>query len=511
MDRMTLLRDLWQAVFPAARSAGAPEASWSDAPVGWVRILRARVPAFDAVEAGDLAIIPSGALRVVAPAAPEVEALVDGLARAGVAAILLLEAEPAPATAPPPAGPGPAGPAAAVEAAARRGLAAFRLPGAEAAAIERSVIGYLVNRQAELDRRAGGLEEALERVALHGGDLEAIVAAVATFLGRAVALEGRRGEALALHAPAGRPSAAAAVAAYLARPRPVALRVPIPAAPSPGAAGGAPAAGPAGSLALLGDEPPTELERVATARIVAFLALELERDAGVRRAHDAARQAQPLPPDGPPWAVLVARQPRDGVSLEEREEARREIRLLGSPRRLALRGDAESLELRCVVAADAGDPSGLGLADRIAGLMGRSVAVSGTFAAPEGRPVAEAEARATLEAVERLPDPPRVARSDRLPAYRLLGALHNLPEGTAQARDLLAPLLSGRPAQRHERLATLRAVLDQPGLGEAAAILGVHRNTVAYRVRAIERLTGWRLADPELRLPLAIALRLVFE
>jgi PucR family transcriptional regulator, purine catabolism regulatory protein len=58
-------------------------------------------------------------------------------------------------------------------------------------------------------------------------------------------------------------------------------------------------------------------------------------------------------------------------------------------------------------------------------------------------------------------------------------------------------------------LATLRAVLDQPGLAEAAVSLGVHRNTVAYRVRRIEEATGWRLADPELRLPLALALRLV--
>jgi DNA-binding PucR family transcriptional regulator len=52
-------------------------------------------------------------------------------------------------------------------------------------------------------------------------------------------------------------------------------------------------------------------------------------------------------------------------------------------------------------------------------------------------------------------------------------------------------------------------VLDHAGLAEAASALGVHRNTVAYRVRRIEALTGWRLGDPELRLPLAVALRLV--
>ena len=111
--------------------------------------------------------------------------------------------------------------------------------------------------------------------------------------------------------------------------------------------------------------------------------------------------------------------------------------------------------------------------------------------------------------MEGLADAPTVARADRLPAYRLLGNLHNLPDGPRQARALLAPLLRGRPDVRRERLATLRAVLDHPGLAEAADALGVHRNTVAYRVRRIEEATGWRLADPELRLPLALALKLV--
>jgi purine catabolism regulator len=129
--------------------------------------------------------------------------------------------------------------------------------------------------------------------------------------------------------------------------------------------------------------------------------------------------------------------------------------------------------------------------------------------AAAGRPAAEAEARATLEAVEPLEEPPAVARADRLPAYRLLGNLHNLPEGPRIARALLEPLLAGRPDVQREHLATLRAVLDQPGMAEAAQSLGIHRNTVAYRVRRIEALTGWRLSDPELRLPLALALRLV--
>ncbi len=91
----------------------------------------------------------------------------------------------------------------------------------------------------------------------------------------------------------------------------------------------------------------------------------------------------------------------------------------------------------------------------------------------------------------------------------MLGNLHNLPDGRRLARGLLQPLLESRPDVRREHLATLRAVLDQPGLAEAAAALGVHRNTIAYRVRRIEELTGWRLTEAELRLPLAVAVRLV--
>jgi DNA-binding PucR family transcriptional regulator len=96
-----------------------------------------------------------------------------------------------------------------------------------------------------------------------------------------------------------------------------------------------------------------------------------------------------------------------------------------------------------------------------------------------------------------------------LPAYRLLAALGNLPDDRIQATALLEPLSAGRPSSVRERLATLRAVLDHGAAGEAAAALGIHRNTLAYRVRNLETLTGWDLDDPDLRLALAVAIRIV--
>jgi purine catabolism regulator len=505
---MATFVELRAAVARTGHPVGDPS-TWSTAPLSWVRVLRARVPAFDALDAGDLAILPATALALIAPTTLEAESIAAAVLGAGAGGALLVEGETADETAR----------LAEVEKVLARGhLPAMRLARTDVTALERSVVGFLVNERAELDRQASLLEARLERIALDGGGAAALVAEVAAFLGRPVALEGRRGQALAVHAPADAPaSAGAAAAAAGARARRAALRVPL-------AASGASGGGAMGSIALLGAEAPGDLERIALGRAAGVIALELARDEAIGRAREGARRTEALPGGGPPWVMLVARQrgtePEGADSGDRdddehggraaRESIRRELRALAPARRLALRGDADSLEIRAVLAAPlAQDPEGLELSDRIARFLGRTVAVSRPFSNPADRPAAEAEARETLQAAERLSSPPPVARATRRPAYRLLGDLHNLPDGAAHARALLQPLLDSRPDVRREHLATLRALLDRGGVNEAAGALGVHRNTVAYRARRIEALTGWRLSDPELRLPLALAVRLV--
>jgi purine catabolism regulator len=531
---MATFEDLRAAVLPGARwLAAGPDRAPSTAStldLAWVRLMRAGVPAFDALEPADVAIMPRAALDLVAAEGDGVAALVRGCIDTGIGGIVLV-ADPDRAIDPDRAsGSDEAGLDALVTIAAGAGLPVLDAGPAGAIAIERSAIGFLVNHRAELERQATLLETRLEEVALGGGGPEGLAAAIAAFLGRPIAIEGRHGTTLAVHVPPDVPEAAAAVAAYHRRPRSAATRIALPIPGDPGANSGA--------LALLGERAPSELERVATARIAGLVALELARDEALGRAVEIARR-EPLPADGPPWVVIVARQAPgglddDGAMLDRRERPgrvgasgdedrrevvrrellrrealRREVRSLAPARRLSLRGDVQSVELRIVAAIDASDADGSAIGARIGRLLDRLVAVSRPFDAIAGRSSAEADARATLEAVEALTDPPSVARADRLPAYRLLGNLHNLPDGRRQARALLAPLLRGRPDVRQERLATLRAVLDQPGLAQAADALGVHRNTVAYRVRRIEEVTGWRLGDPELRLPLSLALRLV--
>src|SRR5207249_8268876 len=102
------------------------------------------------------------------------------------------------------------------EAASGAGLPALRVARSDPNQLERSAIGFLLNRRAELEHQAGLLEASLEEIALGNGDIEALIAGIGGFLGRAVALEGRRGEVIAAHAPDLAPGAAAAVARYLA-------------------------------------------------------------------------------------------------------------------------------------------------------------------------------------------------------------------------------------------------------------------------------------------------------
>ena len=497
---MTTVAQLQRALFPTARlvpidgaSHGAPGAPRTDRDVAWVRVLRSRVPAFEALESGDLAIIPGPSLALVAPGDAQIEAVSLALSQANVPAVVLVDGDI-----------GREGLRRLADSLTEAGLTALWLDDGDPVALERSVIGFLVNERAELDRRAAELETQLARLALLGRRLDEQAAAIGAFLGRAVVIEGRRGEPIAMHAPTGAPLAAAAVARFLARPSAAGpLRVDIP------AAGGE--QGPGGRLVMLGDDPPTEFERIVAERIAALLALELARDDAVRHARDESRRGDPLPADGPPWVVLLASQGELGGTddLPAREAVRSEVRLLMSPRRLVLRGSSESLELRLVAAAPADDPLGLATADRLAGVLGRTVALSRPFGDRGARPAAEADARATLEAAGRLSPPPRIARAARLPAYLLLGNVRNLPDGMHQARELLAPILVGRSETVADRLATLAAVLASPSLAEAADRLGVHRNTVAYRVQRLETRGDWDLADADLRVALLLAVRIM--
>jgi len=84
-------------------------------------------------------------------------------------------------------------------------------------------------------------------------------------------------------------------------------------------------------------------------------------------------------------------------------------------------------------------------------------------------------------------------------------ALDELLRSVAGAEHLgrgPVPALVGSPSKQDLALvATVRAYLEAGGdVGRAAGVLGVHRNTVRYRVSRFEAITGLDLDDPTSRL-----------
>ena len=486
----TNVEQLWRAVFPAAQPIG--DQGSLQRPVAWIRVLKPRTPGFDALETDDLAIVPVSALASLSALAVDPAYVIEAVTAAGSCGVLVV---------------GDAtdrGARAVLDAAADRQLAALALADADVNALERSAIGFVVNARAELEARAAALELELEQAAAAGAAPAGLAAIVSAFFARPVAIEADDGSVLAVHAGAESTAAGPPVGAYLRQRRGAALRVTLPTV---------------GSLVLLGSAPVSDLERVACARVAPFLALSLAAaaDADAR----GPRSAERLPADGPPWIVLVARQPNadDKPGAADLERARNALRRLEPARRLQLRGDASSLELRLVYAPPAADRRAAEFGARLSRRIGRPVALSESFATTAERASCEAAARATLEAFEALPagerrrlaaaDGATVLRAELLPALRLLAGLATLPDAPRHARALLQPLLSGRRARDAQALATLRAVLDHAGMAEAAAALGIHRNTLAYRLAVIERRTGWRMSDPLVRFGLALAVRFV--
>ncbi|GGP85755.1 PucR family transcriptional regulator [Streptomyces melanogenes] len=140
-------------------------------------------------------------------------------------------------------------------------------------------------------------------------------------------------------------------------------------------------------------------------------------------------------------------------------------------------------------------------------------AALGTHTAAVGMTVGIAEAGASLRWARRLVHF-HVARQGQLGGplcvedhLSTLMLLQDEVLSQAHSAHWLRPLTT-LPAQRGERLGdTLQAWLDGGGATQAAKLLGVHPQTIRYRLRQIDKLFGPQLRDPRSRLELKLALR----
>jgi purine catabolism regulator len=136
------------------------------------------------------------------------------------------------------------------------------------------------------------------------------------------------------------------------------------------------------------------------------------------------------------------------------------------------------------------------------------LAMSGCVHGPGQLPEACRQARYVAALIKAGAVPSGVALFDRLSdvgVYRLLYGLWGSPALSSYIEDALGDL--GAHDRRGTLRQTFRAYLDAGGsLTETAHTLGIHRNTLAYRLRQIASLTGRDPADPGMRLVMHLAL-----
>lgn len=511
--------------------------------VTWATRLRPSPPAFGHLTGGELVILPPNVLEQLDERLT-LDAAVRQLAGFGVAAVAHVGAVPRAARA----------------AADTAGVPLLQLPkDADLGPLERDAARLITERRREVQRRGQDVGRRLMELAIAGEPLNGMIQALAEMADRPIALQGRDGRVLAFHAPRPAPSLAgietvlannhAAVSHWLqatmvssAAEPPTAMydlegRLARVVAPVIGRGGLL------GSVSLLvprGEATPEDAQ--VTSRGAAACAVILARehaaasarrevelhvldevlDGALRSELTLQQQARRLGHDlSASHVAFVARvdqtgpvraHGRDGrwSSLTEvlaRSGRGREKGVLWRVRNNSaeiawpMMGDADvpslaqDLHANLASMAPAGGSISLGIGTARAGIVGIRQSHN--------------EARQALAMGRRLHGPGHVTRFDELGVYRLIFAAENLPEIRGFHEESLAALIEYDRANNAELIRTLDAFFAaRCSPKEAAAVLGVHRNTVLYRLDRIREITGRDLDDAAVRLRLQLALHI---
>jgi purine catabolism regulator len=147
--------------------------------------------------------------------------------------------------------------------------------------------------------------------------------------------------------------------------------------------------------------------------------------------------------------------------------------------------------------------------DRGGGRISFSAGVSRAATSLEDLPEAYQQARRAVEVGRRVRGAGSTTFFDQLGLHRLLALVPDPAELTAYAEDVLGPLAARTPEAAGLR-ETLRVLLDTNfNVAEAARAQFFHYNTMRYRVGKLQRLLGPVASDPDLRLDVAVALRVL--
>lgn len=499
----------------------------------WARLLGPRNAALGASEAGELVLVPSGVAR-----GRSFARLVHDLAEAGVGAFVVAE-DPA---------------ADGLSVADDVGTPVLRLAaGASIVEAERSIISLIVDREAQVRRKAEQIYERLLATLVEDGGIGALTAEVAAVTGRpaivldeyfrvqitqpddgpTVELGQALGSALAGRDPRaadGRPAAPFRLASR--KDGPEALLVPLRLRGTP-----------AGYLALAGQAELSDLDRQIAERAARVLVIELAKQRAVTEAqlrsqgdllddllagsypseeamltrsrwmgHDLSRPHVVL-------AVAVDGAAQNGSSPESgrmraADLVRTEVVRL-TPKAL-LREQEGVLALALPRVAQPDREEAMALAEQLRQRLQRLLPHSQvTIGVGRSHPGVGGLARAYREADQALAIARALLGGDRsvhfeeLGVQRLLFQLRENPELAPFYDDLLGRLQAHDERQGAELVNTLEAFFECHGNHvRTAQRLHLHRNTLLYRLERARQVLGVSLDDPETRLALQVALKI---
>ncbi len=542
---MITVEDVIKLALPAGTTIVAGKAGLRRE-VTWAARIRSTPPAFGHLAGGELVLLPVSVLAELDERL-QLDEAIGHLAELGVAGAAVL---------------GTIDQAALVAADAAE-LPLLSLPkGADMGALERDAARLITERRREVQHRGQEVLRRLMDLAIAGEPLGDVVRELAKIGGRPVALEGRDGRLLAYHPAGDAAPDRDVVEPMIQRDRPLVarwLRTTAEASPADPPTAiyeldnawsrlVAPVIGRDGLLGSVSLIVPrgraTPEDAQITARGSAACAVVLAReqaaatvrrevelhvldevlDGALRSEATLLQQARRLGHDlQAPHLAVIARVdttsagPVRAASGEERWEGLEEVILRAG----TTRGGRALWRIRnngaeFVIPADGPrDERRLAetLRDDLRGLQrsgGEGVVSVGVGTIREGFSGirrSHAEARQALLLGRRLQGPGHLTLFGELGVYRLIFAAESLPE----MRDLYTQTLGSLITYDRQNNAGLVSTLDaffaaNGSPKEAAERLGVHRNTVLYRLDRIRDITGYDLDDASVRMRLQLAL-----
>ena len=544
---MITVEDVITLALPAGTTVAAG-ATGLGREVTWAARIRSSPPAFGHLAGGELVLLPVAILSELDEGLHLDEAI-RRLADLGVAGAAVLGTIGKPAR----------------EAAEEAGLPLLALPkGADVGALERDAARLISERRREVQHRGQEVLRQLMDLAIAGEPLGDVVQELARISGRPVALEGRDGRLLAYHAVGKSPPNREMIASVLQRDRATVarwLRTTAEASPADPPTATyelnstwsrlvAPVIGRdglLGSVSLIvprGSAAPEDAQ--VTARGAAACAVVLAReqaaatvrreveldvldevlDGALRSEATLLQQAKRLGHDLlASHVAIVARidsaaaGPVRASAGEERWEGlEAAIARTGMTRggRVLWRIRNNSAEI-VLPAAVAGQERRLAvsLRDELVSLVrpsgdtAISVGVGTMRDGIGGIRRSHAEARQAVLLGRRMQGPGHLTLFGDLGVYRLIFAAEGLPELSDLYAQSLGELLAYDRENKSDLVSTLDAFFAANGSPkEAAERLGVHRNTVLYRLDRIRDITGYDLDDAGLRMRLQLALHI---